>query len=98
MRVRGSAPQRETGTGMSSRPGTRPRPASPSASPAARPQHDERDHDGRAAREPDSGLDAWIREVVDAAPPLTRQQRDALALLLNTPARPAGMAVPEQAP
>jgi hypothetical protein len=57
----------------------------------------ERDHDGRAAREPDSGLDAWILELVDAAPPLTRQQRRTLALLqARVPARPADATVPDE--
>ena len=106
MRARGSAPQRETRTGTASRPGTRPRPASPSPSSAAKPQHDERDHGERdhgerSAREPGIDLDAWVRELVDAAPPLTGQQRRTLALLLNShasvPARPAGSAA-EQAP
>jgi hypothetical protein len=86
---------------MKSRPGTRPRPAS-SSTPAARTRHDERDHDGRAAHDPDTGPDAWIRELVDAAPPLTRQQRHTLALLLNSPGpvpgRPAGAAAPDQVP
>ena len=87
---------------MTSRPGTRPRPASPGPPPAARTQAEERDHDGRAAHDPVNGLDAYIRELVDAAPPLTRQQRRTLALLLNSPApvpaRPTGVAVPDQAP
>jgi hypothetical protein len=39
----------------------------------------------------DTLLDAWVRELVEAAPPLTPAQRDKLALLLNTPA-PAGPA------
>ncbi len=103
MRARGSAPQRETGTGTTSRPGTRPRPARPSPSPAARPQPGERHgHDEGSATEPGSGLDVWVRELVDAAPPLTAQQRRKLALLLNSPApvpsRPADAAVPDQAP
>jgi hypothetical protein len=85
---------------MTARPGSRPRPASPSASPATRTRHDEREHDGHPAHDPDTGLDAWVRELVDAAPPLTGQQRRTLALLLNSPgpvpARPARAAVPDQ--
>ena len=101
MRARESAPQQETRTGTASRPGTRPRPAT-STTPA-RPQHDERhDHDDGSAPDPASRLDAWVRKMVDAAPPLTGQQRRTLALLLNSPAsapaRPAGAAVPGQAP
>jgi hypothetical protein len=93
MRARGSAPQRETGTGRTSRPGTRPRPAS--SGPAADTPHGE-PHD------PDTLLDAWVREQIEAAPPLTGEQRRALALLLNSPdpvpARPPGTAVTDQAP
>lgn len=33
----------------------------------------------------DTLLDAWVRELVEAAPPLTPAQRDKLALLLNPP-------------
>ena len=93
MRARGSAPQRETGTGTASRPGTH--------APAAPAERDEsHDHNGHPARHSGSGLDAWIRELAEAAPPLTPAQRHALALLLNSPgpvpARPAGAAVPGQ--
>jgi hypothetical protein len=35
----------------------------------------------------DTSLDAYIRELVDAAPPLTAEQRDTLALLLRRPRR-----------
>jgi len=45
---------------------------------------------------------AWVRELIEAAPPLTGEQRRALALLLNSlapvPARPPGAAVPGQGP
>ena len=93
MRARGSAPQRETGTATASRPGTH--------APAAPAGRDEpHDHNGHPARHSGSGPDAWIRELVEAAPPLTPAQRHALALLLNSPrpahARPAGAAVPGQ--
>ena len=101
MRARGSAPQRETGTGTASRPGTRPRPTS--SGPAAdSPRGEHHDHDGHPAHDPDTLLDAWIREQIKAAPPLTGDQRRTLALLLNNPApvspRPVGAAVPDQAP
>jgi hypothetical protein len=86
---------------MTSRPSTRPRPAS--SGPAADGLRGERhDHDGHPAHDPDTLLDAWVRELIEAAPPLTREQRRALALLLNSPApvpaRPPGAAVPGQAP
>jgi hypothetical protein len=94
MRARGSAPHRETGTGMTSRPA--------SSGPAADGLRGERhDHDGHPAHDPDTLLDAWVRELIEAAPPLTGEQRHALALLLNSPApvhaRPPGTAVPGQA-
>jgi hypothetical protein len=89
MRARGSAPQWETGTGMASRPGTH--------APA---EHDEgHDDNGRPVRHSGSGPDAWIRELAEAAPPLTPAQRHALALLLNSPgpapAPPADAAAPD---
>jgi len=95
MRARGSAPQRQTGIGATTRPGTR--------ALADRTERDERhDPDGYAAHHPGSGLDAWIRELAEAAPPLTPAQRHTLALLLNSPgpvpARPADTAVPDQMP
>ena len=87
----GSAPRRETGTGMASRPGAH--------APAAPAEHDEgHDHNEHPAPHFGSGLDVWIRELAQAAPPLTPAQRHALALLLNSPrpapARPADAAVP----
>jgi hypothetical protein len=99
MRASRSAPQREPGTGRASRPGTRPRPGS--SGPAAdslRGEH--HDHDGHPAHDPDTLLDAWVREQIKAAPPLTGEQRRALALLLNSsaPPRPPGTAVTDQAP
>ena len=61
---------------MRIRPGTQaasPRPARSGPPPATRGQQRERhDHDGRAADDRESGLDAYIKELVDAAPPLTR--------------------------
>jgi hypothetical protein len=65
-----------------------PRPARSSSPPATRGQQQERyDHDGRTADDRESGLDAYIKELVDAAPPLTDEQRDTLALLLRRPRR-----------
>ena len=100
MRARGSAPPRETGTGTANRAGTRPRSAS--SGPAADGLRGERhDHDGHLAHDPDTRLNAWVRELIEAAPALTGGQRRALALLLNSPApvpaRPPGAAVPGQA-
>ena len=101
MRARGSAPQRETRTAAASRPGSHPRSVSSSpATDSLRGEH--HDHDGHPVHHPDTPLDAWIRELIEAAPPLTGEQRRALALLLNSPApvsaRPPGAAVPGQAP
>src|SRR5215472_2007615 len=100
MRARGSAPQRETRTAVPGRPGIRPRPAV--SGPAAdSPRGEHHYHDGPPACDPGTLLDSWVREVIEAAPPLTGEQRRALALLLNTPApapaRPPGAAVPDQA-
>jgi hypothetical protein len=57
---------------------------------------------GGSGRVPGGGVDAWVREQIEAAPPLTSEQRRALALLLNSPnsvpARPPGTAVTDQAP
>ncbi len=55
---------------------------------AAPSQHDERhDHDGHPANDGEISLDAYIVRLVDAAPPLSSQQRDTLALLLSRPRR-----------
>jgi hypothetical protein len=95
MRARGSAPQRDAGTGTASR--------SEIHAPAAPAECDERhDLNGYPARHPSSGMDAWIRELAEAAPPLTLAQRHTLALLLNAsgpvPARPGGALRPDQIP
>ena len=95
MRARGSAPQLETGTATTTRPGAR--------ALADWTERDERDDpDGHPAHHPGSGLDAWIRELAEAAPPLTPAQRHTLALLLTSsgpvPARPDDAAVPDQMP
>ena len=69
--------------------------------PAAPAERDEgHDDNGHPASHSRGGMDAWIRELAQAAPPLTPAQRHALALLLSNPrpahARPAGAAVPGQ--
>src|SRR5260370_169121 len=77
MRARGTAPQRETGTGMASRPGTH--------APTAPAERDEgHHHNGHPAPHSRSGPDAWIRELAEAAPPLT--DRRALCRLPPPPA------------
>jgi hypothetical protein len=87
MRARGSAPQRETRTAAPGRPGTRPRPAS--SGPATDSPHGEyHDHDGPPACDPSTLLDSWVRELIETAPPLTGEQRRALALLLRAPGQP----------
>lgn len=76
------------GTGTEQRPaGTVP--ATSPELPAALPDG----HDGNRVRCPpsawcaDTSLDSYIRELVDAAPSLTAEQRDTLALLLRRPRR-----------
>ena len=49
------------------------------------------DHDGQPAHDPDTLLDALVRELIEAAPPLTGEQRRALALLLRGPGQPGQM-------
>ena len=57
----------------------------PSAAPG---QQDERDdRDGHPEDDYATSLDAYIARLVDAAPPLSSQQRDTLALLLHRPRR-----------
>ena len=78
---------------MRIRPGiqaARPRPArsGPPPPPATPSQQQERhDHDRHTANDHESGQDAYIKELVDAAPPLTSEQRDTLTLLLHRPRR-----------
>jgi len=76
---------------MKSRPGiqaARPGPARSCSPPATRGQQDERpDHDGHSEDDRETGLDAYVARLVDAAPPLSSQQRDTLALLLRRPRR-----------
>lgn len=76
------------GTGTEQRPAGTVQATSPEL-PAALPNG----HDGNSDRcSPsawctDTSLDACIGELVDAAPPLTAEQRDTLALLLRRPRR-----------
>ena len=65
-----------------------PGPAGSCPPPAAPSQHDEpHDHNGHPEDDPKTSLDAYIARLVDAAPPLSSQQRDTLALLLRRPRR-----------
>lgn len=82
---------------MTSPPSTQAARLAGSNSRAAQTQHDERhDHNGHPAHD----LDTYIRELVDAAPSLTSEQRHTLALILrgSVPARPAGATTPDQVP
>jgi hypothetical protein len=76
---------------MRNRTGTQTPPPGPggSCSPlAAHSQQDERrDRYGDREDDRESSLDAYIARLVDAAPPLSSQQRDTLALLLRRPRR-----------
>jgi hypothetical protein len=65
-----------------------PGPARPSSPPATHIQRDRRDdHDGHPEDDHQTSLYAYIARLVDAAPPLTNEQRDTLALLLSGPHR-----------
>ena len=76
---------------MRNRPGlqaARPGPARPSTPPAAHTRQDQRpDPDGHPGDDHQANLDAYVARLVDAAPPLSSQQRDTLALLLRRPRR-----------
>jgi hypothetical protein len=69
---------------------TGPRPAPP-AQPAAS-TNNERQRDRCVDRAPHrrnvDDLDAYIKELIESAPPLTSEQRDRLALLLRIPRHP----------
>ena len=76
---------------MRNRTGIRTAPPGPAGSglpPAAHNQPDDRPgHDGRPDDDDgETGLDAYIARLA-AAPPLSGQQRDTLALLLRRPRR-----------
>jgi len=72
---------------MSKRTGSqaaRPGPARFGSPPDARGRQDEHHgHDGQPEDDHDTGLDAYVARLVDAAPPLTSEQRDTLALILH---------------
>ena len=74
---------------MRNRPGleaARPGPARPSSPPAMHSQPDQRPgHDGHPDDDHQTSLDAYVARLVAAAPPLSIQQRDTLALLLRRP-------------
>jgi hypothetical protein len=76
---------------MRNRTGTQtahPGPAGSCLPPATHRQRDERpDGDGHSEDDQQTSLDAYIARLVDAAPPLSSQQRDTLALLLRRPRR-----------
>jgi hypothetical protein len=74
-----------TGT-QTAQPG--PARSCPPPPPAAPSQYDERhDRDGHLIDDHETSLDAYVARLVDAAPPLSSQQRDTLALLLRHPRR-----------
>ena len=61
-----------------------PGPAGSCLPPAAHSQHDQsHDHHGNPDDDRQTSLDAYIARLADAAPPLSSQQRDTLALLLR---------------
>ncbi len=65
-----------------------PGPATSCPSPAAPSQPDEcHDHNEHPDDDHQASLDVHITRLVDAAPPLSSQQRDTLALLLRRPRR-----------
>ena len=65
-----------------------PGPAESCSPPAARSQPEERhDRDGHPGDDHQTSLETYIARLVDAAPPLSSQQRDTLALLLRRPRR-----------
>ncbi len=65
-----------------------PGPAAPCPPPAAPSQPGQRhDRDEHPDEGHQASLDVHIARLVDAAPPLTSQQRDTLALLLRRPRR-----------
>jgi hypothetical protein len=72
-------------TGLQTAP---PGPARSSSPPAAHSQQDQcPGHDGPPDDDGEAGLDAYIARLAAAAPPLSGEQRDTLALLLRRPRR-----------
>jgi hypothetical protein len=72
------------GMGMTRRATRQPRPAR-QAPPTA--DHAARWQDAEPQGDLGADLDAYVAELVAAAPPLTSDQRDRLALLLRAPQR-----------
>jgi hypothetical protein len=76
---------------MRNRTGAQTAPPGPAGScppPAAHSHHDERhDHERHYEDDRETNLDAYITRLVEAAPPLSGQQLDTLALLLRRPRR-----------
>ena len=74
---------------MRNRTGIQPAPPAPAGScPPAHNQPDEHHgHDGHPDDDGEAGLDAYVARLAAAAPPLSSQQRDTLALLLRRPRR-----------
>jgi hypothetical protein len=65
-----------------------PGPAGSGSPLAANGQHDEPgDHGGLPEDDHQTRLDVYIARLAAAAPPLSSQQRDTLALLLRRPRR-----------
>jgi hypothetical protein len=65
-----------------------PGPAGSGTTLAPHSHHDEHhDHDGHPDDDGEAGLDAYVARLAAAAPPLSSQQRDTLALLLRRPRR-----------
>jgi hypothetical protein len=72
-------------TGIQTAP---PGPAGSGLPPASRSHHDDRPgREWHSEDDGEAGLDAYIARLVEAAPPLSGQQRDTLALLLRRPRR-----------
>jgi hypothetical protein len=65
---------------------------------SARPPAPPRDAAPPAAGSGTADLDAHIARLLDAAPPLTRVQRDQLALILRPSRPPRSAQAPAQAP
>lgn len=93
--MRNKAGQDEPAAGHPGRP-VPPRPVLPP--PAAHPPGNRQREDGPAAPGDEPALDACIARLIDQAPPLTSQQRDALALLLRRPSRRDGPPGPPPLP
>jgi hypothetical protein len=78
----------------------RPEPAGSCTPPATRSQEDERrERDGHPDDDRETSLVAYVARLVDAALPLTSEQRDTLALILRrVSGRPPGARVPGRMP